>query len=260
MFVLYDGPSLLDGKPIVVIATGYRAPSSNTKTGPMIQTYILRKDISPTVAVRTGDDESICGDCPHRKGSCYVLVHQGPRAVWNSYKRHQPLTCSIEDIVEAGRRRKNRLGAYGDPCAAPTWVWEAFTKKSLGFTGYTHQWRTCDQAMKRYCMASVDSEEEQFEAEAMGWRTYRVREEDEPLLDNEIDCPHDDYIKCENCLLCKGESNGRNIAIPIHGAANRRKAFRDLRASHRVVVFNANELRKMPAHDLPEQSRATTQT
>ena len=68
MYLLYDGPSRLDRAPIIVLATGIDTPSKNQKTGPMVQTYILRKDISPSEAVRSGADYSICGNCIHRGG------------------------------------------------------------------------------------------------------------------------------------------------------------------------------------------------
>ncbi len=55
-FVLYQGPSLLDGLPIVAIAT---MRSTNPKTGPVPQTWILRADVPPMDAVRTGADASI---------------------------------------------------------------------------------------------------------------------------------------------------------------------------------------------------------
>ena len=46
--VFYEGPSMLDGKPIVAIAT----PSTeNRKTGDMIQTWILRRNIDPVRAL-----------------------------------------------------------------------------------------------------------------------------------------------------------------------------------------------------------------
>ena len=45
--VLYEGPSLLDGEPIVAILTGLRSSSGNRKTGAMLQTWILRADVSP---------------------------------------------------------------------------------------------------------------------------------------------------------------------------------------------------------------------
>ena len=65
-YVLYRGPSKIDGKPIVMIATGFKTGSGNVKTGAMIQTWILREDVEPHTAQKTGDDESICGNCPHR--------------------------------------------------------------------------------------------------------------------------------------------------------------------------------------------------
>ena len=79
-FILYDGPSVLDGAPIVVIAT---LETSNAKTGAMVQTWILRGDIEPHQAVKTGEDASVCGNCPQRHntgGACYVMTHQAPLA------------------------------------------------------------------------------------------------------------------------------------------------------------------------------------
>ena len=35
---VYDGPSMIDGKPIVVIMTGFKRASKNAKTDDMIQT------------------------------------------------------------------------------------------------------------------------------------------------------------------------------------------------------------------------------
>ena len=42
--ILYSGPSRIDNEPIVVIAT---FDSDNEKTGKMIQTWIIRRDLSP---------------------------------------------------------------------------------------------------------------------------------------------------------------------------------------------------------------------
>ena len=92
--IIYNGPSLLDGKPIVVIAT---FSNRNTKTGAVVQTYILRSDINPLEASKTGEDFSICGDCtmrgevttdPARKQAkgrrCYVNLGQGVLIVFKS--------------------------------------------------------------------------------------------------------------------------------------------------------------------------------
>ena len=62
-YVLHEGPSPFDGQPIVSIATLH---SSNRKTGDMVQTWILPRDLHPLDAVKTGQDSCICGNCPHR--------------------------------------------------------------------------------------------------------------------------------------------------------------------------------------------------
>jgi len=61
--VIYRGPSLIDGAPIVVVALWSKA---NRKTGGMLQTYVIRDDMDPLKASKTGADRAICGDCPHR--------------------------------------------------------------------------------------------------------------------------------------------------------------------------------------------------
>ena len=79
--ILWEGASLLDGAPIVAIAT---FASRNAKTGDMVQTWIMRADMAPMDALASGDDVSICGDCMHRPangGSCYVKVWQAPRSI-----------------------------------------------------------------------------------------------------------------------------------------------------------------------------------
>jgi hypothetical protein len=40
--IFYRGPSQLTGDPIVAVLTGLVTRSSNAKTGPMLQTWILR--------------------------------------------------------------------------------------------------------------------------------------------------------------------------------------------------------------------------
>ncbi len=70
--ILYIGPSMLDGSPIVAIANRIVAKSSNEKTGALVQTFIIRADLSPLDALATGADASICGDCKHRRNALYV--------------------------------------------------------------------------------------------------------------------------------------------------------------------------------------------
>ena len=227
-YVIYEGPSELDGKPIVAIATGYASASANAKTGAMIQTWILRADISPQEAVKTGADASVCGNCRHRGTSCYVKLFQAPRAVWSAYTKGRYGILSEDAMAEANRGRQVRIGSYGDPAAVPEAIWRAFTRHAGGWTGYTHQWRQA-RHLRNICMASVDSELERRVAAAEGWRTFRVREATAPLLvGKEIACPASaesgKKTACERCGLCSGsESKSRkSISIIVHGSSARR--------------------------------------
>mgnify|MGYP003345148381 CR=1 FL=1 len=40
--ILYEGPSMIDGAPVVVIANRIETASGNSKTGAMVQTFIIR--------------------------------------------------------------------------------------------------------------------------------------------------------------------------------------------------------------------------
>jgi len=128
-YVLWEGPSELDGKPIMAVATNVGQSSSNTKTGDMIQVWYMRSDIEPHQALKTGDDVSVCGHCPLRpklkeqrpgKRSCYVRVFQAPLSIYRSVKR-KGLKPQLEQALDAIRQSNKdvRLGAYGDSASAP---------------------------------------------------------------------------------------------------------------------------------------------
>ena len=222
--IIYNGPSLLDGKPIVVIAT---FSNRNTKTGAVVQTYILRSDINPLEASKTGEDFSICGDCtmrgevttdPARKQAkgrrCYVNLGQGVLIVFKSYLRgvYQPA-----DPATIGRGRFVRVGTYGDPAAVPADVWEALLSEAETYTAYSHQsgWRP-DIAMQ-----SADNRSQAIAHWKAGRRTFRVIA-DLGELDkaNEALCPASKEagrrVQCTACKLCKGSSKGKSIAIVEH--------------------------------------------
>jgi hypothetical protein len=240
--IIYQGPSLLDGAPIVAIAVGLASKSTNRKTGAMVQTYIIRSDIEPTRAVAQGLDSSICGDCRHRgdgsgkKRTCYVNVGQGALGVYRAFKRGRyPVTREYAGMLFAkpmlnreaciARGRAVRLGTYGDPAAVPVHVWNHLLRHSNGHTGYTHQWRKTP-SLKTLCMASVDSPEEALEAQRLGWRTFRVgmqsRNTVSKAMLKESLCPASaqagKLLTCEKCLACSG-ADGRkaSIYIPAHG-------------------------------------------
>lgn len=238
--ILYEGPSALDGAPIVVIATGLDGRTRNEKTGAMVQTWIMRQDVPPHVAVKTGQDASVCGDCIHRPangGSCYVKVFQAPLSVWNAYRRgvYARPAAPFADLF-AGRMV--RLGSYGDPAAAPLALWLDVTFKAAGWTGYTHQWRVAEPGFQRLCMASADSLEEAQEAREAGWRTFRVRAEAEPLeAKREFVCPASKEAgyrtDCASCRACMGVA-AKAKASPViiaHGATARRFIVRRVAAA-----------------------------
>ena len=226
--VLFEGSSLIDGSPIVVVATGLERGSSNSKTGAMVQTYILRRDMSPIEAIKSGADTAICGDCPHRgngNGSgrtCYVNVGQGPLAVWKAWKRGSYPIADAGQLYDIGARRVVRLGTYGDPAAVPAYVWERLTRDCVAHTGYTHQWRKAPE-LRGLCMASADSEADALEARAAGWRTFRVALPcDVARMERESVCPASAEagrkLTCEQCRACSGADGRRgSIVIQAHG-------------------------------------------
>jgi len=228
-FVFYDGPSLIDGAPIVAIAV---LESENGKTGDMVQTYILRADVDPVSALRTGEDRSICGDCVHRPandGACYVNVAQSVQSVyWAWFRGAYELVAPIEGarMIEG---RKLRMGSYGDPAAVPAQFWRQLSKYAAGHTGYTHQWRRpIARGLRTLVMASADSASDRDVARSMGWRTFRVRTADESLGAREIVCPASpeggDRRQCVTGLACDGADRAGkvSVAIIVHGSKARR--------------------------------------
>ena len=234
--ILYEGPSALDGAPIAVILTGANSAraSRNAKTGDMLQTWIMRADIAPHHAVKSGADSSVCGACPHRPalaGSCYVKTFQAPRSVWEAYRRGVYSHATPQAIRDACEGRAVRFGAYGDPAAAPIGVWSELARWAATWTGYTHQWRTAPLALARYLMASADSEAEGVLARASGWRTFRVREASEPIGPREFVCPASEgagkRTDCASCRACGG-TGAKAKASPVivaHGGTARRFAL-----------------------------------
>ena len=228
-FVFYDGPSMLDGSPILGIAI---LNSENAKTGDMVQTFIIRADVAPVEALRTGQDAAICGDCKHRPangGSCYVNVGQSVQSVYSAWMRGAyPLIAPV-DAAPMLAGRYVRLGAYGDPAAIPAEHWHALLALAAGHTGYSHQWRSpLAQGLRGLVMASADSASERDVAQSMGWRTFRVRLASEALAAREIVCPASDEggkrRQCITCRACDGATRQgqASIAIIVHGAKAKR--------------------------------------
>jgi hypothetical protein len=146
---------------IQLIVTGLTERSKNKKTGGMIQTYIIRKDMSPLDAMRQDKDKAICGNCPLRGATkkqgkrknrpCYVNVGQAPQALYKAVK-------NFGGSITKAQGKPGRLGSYGDPSFVPVPVWKRVLNLLSGHTGYTHQWaRPTTQAYSAFLMASVES-------------------------------------------------------------------------------------------------------
>lgn len=237
--VIYRGLSALDNvTPIVVILTGLKV-SKNGKTGNILQTYILLDAVSPLDAIAQRADIAVCGHCKHRgdsngKGrSCYVNVGQAPLALWRSHKNGNiPDRSDIRS--DLGNGRIVRLGSYGDPAAVPQYVWDELLEYSTAHTGYSHQWQQHDSVgLRASCMASVDSVQEATQAQALGYRTFRVvASADTPLMAKEVYCPATQEggmrRTCETCKACHGSGSGVSIAVVAHGLKHKVESFKRL--------------------------------
>lgn len=241
--VIYDGPSMLTGDPIVVIATGFTRASNNGKTGEMLQTWILPRDIAPHEAVKTGQDAPVCGSCPFASGNgCYVQIQNAPLSVWRAYHVDRYAKVEPENLPHVFGGHKLRLGSYGDPAAVPFGIWESALTYVTRHTGYTHQWRTCDQRFAGILMASVERIQDVTRAEAKGWRTFYVSADGQPLPElltltepmsgrKIVTCPASaeggHRTSCEDCGLCDGTyfaDKRTHIMIRPHGAKAKRTA------------------------------------
>ena len=233
--IIYEGPSEIDGKPIVGIMTFV---TTNTKLvgdegrSPAMQLWVIRSDMHPADALATGEDHSICGDCALKGTSgkqrvCYV----NPNPVFTIYKRYREggYTRGEPGAAIAAARRGTkllRLGAYGDPAALPAWLIMQFCRLAelfqIRYVGYTHQWRTCDQRLKEHLMASCDSLTDFTAAKGLGWRAFTAGLAPEAPHFG-IVCPATQgKTVCARCALCDGkrheDDRRKDIYIQVHGA------------------------------------------
>jgi hypothetical protein len=236
--IIYSGPSLIDGKPITVLC---QKGSNNSKTGGMMQTFILRADVDPITANRTGEDVSICGDCPHRgtahdgatgtakNRTCYVTLCHAPLGKFKAFKRGSyPTITGHAAIAAFGAGQMVRIGTYGDGAAVPAMIWDSLCQDAAGWTAYTHQ-NNCDGAAtdaSRY-MTSAESLQDAKAAWGKKERTFRIIADVSDLdKANEILCPASEEAgrrtQCITCKLCSGASiKAKSIAIVAHGGSKR---------------------------------------
>lgn len=233
-FILWEGNSPLTDDPIAVIVTGEDAnESENNKTGAMVQVWIIRQDMDPLAASRTGKDKAICGNCFHRgfpsgketgwakDRSCYVHLTAATWKIYEKYSTGGYPTLSLEEAKAILTGKIIRWGAYGDPVCIPYEIIEEVSKVSAGWTGYTHQWHRGFLEYKKFLMASTETPTQTLMAESKGWRTFRVGDFSSEL--NEVLCPASKEAghktTCQHCQLCSGENRpgAKSVFIPGHG-------------------------------------------
>lgn len=239
-YIAFEGPSEIDGRPIVVIVNKLSG-SDNAKTGAdLVQTFIIRSDVNPVAALKTGDDVSICGQCAHRPAlasetgdaPCYVNVGRSVRSVFEAYKRGRYVHATPGTLRRILAGRKIRLGTYGDPAAAPVAMWQEITADAAGIVGYSHQWQSVNfdhAAWAPLVMASADNIDEAAQANLYGMRVFRVSVGVDKQS-GETTCPASaeggKKATCDTCMLCGGTSKqARDVVIADHAVGHKRRVF-----------------------------------
>jgi hypothetical protein len=221
-----NGLVLWESATQVAIATGFKRPSANRKTGKMIQIFIIVKQVDPVTAIHTGQDEAVCFSCKLRgrineegklvERACYVDLPKSVLSVWNCFHRGGYRKLEDYSVFDG---RNVRFGAYGEPVLLPLDMVREIAGRASKRTGYTHRWKeVAIQGYRHFFMASCDQSDYQ-EAEALGWRTFSVSEE---ALEKHVLCPASEEAgkrtNCAKCGLCSGTSlQARSIWIPAHG-------------------------------------------
>jgi hypothetical protein len=188
-YVIYDGASLLNGERIITIAL--TSKSKNSKTGDMMQTYIITPH-DPRDASKHGWDSANCGDCIHRgtptndpnrkqaKGrTCYVKLYQGVLQVWRQWKKGAyPMLKGHDALAKLGKDKDVRVGTYGDGGSVPSYIWDSLLSRKRKHTAYCHQFDNPNSSFDatRY-MVSADTLSTAKTHWRLGHRTFRIRKE-----------------------------------------------------------------------------------
>lgn len=244
--VVYHGPSLLNRQQIVAIATFH---SENSKTGNMVQLWILPAKKNPLRAIHDNDNGGPCGNCALQgivawakaKGLsvnqggrkpknadlhmedrvCYVNLGQAPESIWKAWKRgkypelrpeHRPLFAD----------RELRGGAYGDPAGIPVGILRKLVHWSAGHTAYTHQMADIGSrrnSVANLCMVSCDNLQQDRYWKEQGYRTFTVLGPNDTPPVESVECPYYTRgVQCQQCMLCAGTSKqAKSVYARAHG-------------------------------------------
>jgi hypothetical protein len=247
--IVYEGPSHLIDRSgntpsgnIFVVLSGLRDPSTNRKTGPMIQTWILPVGEFPSV--RTAAAYRVCGDC-EMESACYVnrITLSGFYQRFNQLPRVDFMQLSARERDRLLGSAAIRLGAFGNPSAMPLELAEALIE-GRNHTSYDAMWRTIDPAWARVSMASCSSAEDAIEAWSRGWRVFLTLPDDTKQARAEIVkvkaagatglmCRfYSSELQCYACRDCSGQVKEHRASVilnPLHGPRTRRVAYHRMR-------------------------------
>jgi len=266
-YVVYRGPSLIDGSPIVVIVNtithGSNSKLIKIQSRSMAQVWIFRSDVAPNAAIKSGRDVAVCGACPFA-GDHGCFVDMRPLlSVWHAFERGSYADATPEEMagilgaaIAADRCAGVRFGAYGDPGAVPFEVLGplAAVVDALGATrtGYTHAWGpyavpgfVADVRLRTLAMASGHTARDEREARAAGYRSFISTPTATTPIPGSAPCPASKeagYRKtCDDCGACSGvrsmADRRASMRIAVHGSAY--KVSRSIAAIRRVEAAQA---------------------
>jgi len=221
-----------ENKTIAVIATTGTRNRKISRDGSAAQVWIVDKSTRCGESRLTGrDSKTVCRGCPLSSNrGCYVSART-VTTVQKAYWAGKRPSAKPADYSALFAGRYVRLGAYGNPSLLPLSKLEKVAKTAIAHTGYFHDWNLMSpkRARKygRFLMASCEPSNAD-KAKKMGLRTFTTRKAGDKLPSDEIWCPSDRGVTCDQCRLCAGTSNAgaKNIAIAVHGyqATNALKA------------------------------------
>jgi len=215
-----NGIILWEDWNVVAIAT---TGSLNSKTGDMVQIWLLDRNLHPVENIQTRKDASLqCKGCPFASGKgCYVAP-MPLMAIWNKYQRNDypRLAFGSPEWESFWKGKRVRFGAYGNPSLLPLCVVESIAGLAKKHTGYFHNWQTLSideaKAYGRFFMASCEPWNI-AKAHKLGLRTFTVLPEGAVTEGYGIECLADSKgMTCAECGLCDGteRSAKRSKALP----------------------------------------------
>ena len=212
-FILWE-----DWNVVAIATTG----SLNSKTGNMVQIWLLDRNLHPVENIQTGKDASLqCKGCPFASGKgCYVAP-MPLMAIWNKYQRNDypSLAFGSPEWGAFWEGKAVRFGAYGNPSLLPLAIVESIAKLARKHTGYFHDWQSMSKqeakAYGRFFMASAEPWNI-AKAHKLGLRAFSVLPEGAAAPQGSLECLADSKgLTCAECGLCDGTERSDRRGAPL---------------------------------------------